>query len=79
MDFKGKLAHLLNSDSSGDKERPKLDILTLAKSQQSNLVHLAMEMSATQLGKILKKKEVEWASLGIIWLVKEDPEGMETL
>ena len=53
--------------------------LPLAKSQQSNPIHLAMEMSATQLDKMLKKEEVERAFLGIILLVKEDLEGMETL
>ena len=33
--------------------------LPLAKSQQHNPVHLAMEISATQLDKMLKKEEVE--------------------
>ena len=33
--------------------------LPLAKSQQCDLVHLATEISATQLDKMLKRKEVE--------------------
>ena len=33
--------------------------LPLAKSQQHNPVHLAMEISAIQLDKMLKKEEVE--------------------
>ena len=54
--------------------------LPLAKSQQQDPVHLATEISATRLDKMLKRKEVERAFLGIIrTLVKEDPEGMETL
>ena len=52
--------------------------LPLAKSQQQDPVHLATEISATRLDKMLKRKEVERAFLGIIRLVKEDPEGMET-
>ena len=53
--------------------------LPLAKSQQQDLVHRAAKISATQLDKMLKRKEVERAFLGIIQLVKEDPKGMETL
>ena len=41
-------------------------------------VHLATEISATRLDKMLKRKEVERAFLGITRLVKEDLEGMET-
>ena len=52
--------------------------LPLAKSQQQDPVHLATEISATRLDKMLKRKEVERAFLGIIRLAKEDPEGMET-
>ena len=33
--------------------------LPLAKAQQSNLIHLAMERSVTELDKMLKKEEVE--------------------
>ena len=51
--------------------------LPLAKSQQPDPIHLATEISVTRLDKMLKKKEVERAFLGIIRLVKEDPEGME--
>ena len=53
--------------------------LPLAKSQQQDPVHLATEISATQLKKMLKRKEVERAFLGIIRLVKEDSAGMEVL
>ena len=52
--------------------------LPLAKSQQQDPVHLANEISATQLDKMLMRKEAERAFLGIIRLVKEDPKGMET-
>ena len=52
--------------------------LPFAKSQQQDLVHLATQISATQLGKMLQKKEVERAFLGIIRLIKDDPKGMET-
>ena len=52
--------------------------LPLAKSQQQDPIHLATEVSATRLDKMFKRKEVERAFLGIIRLVKEDPEGMET-
>ena len=51
--------------------------LPLDKSQQQNPVHLATKISATRLDKMLKRKEVERAFLGIIRLVKEDSEGME--
>ena len=40
--------------------------LPLAKSQQQGPIHLATEISATQLDKMLKRKEVERAFLGII-------------
>ena len=53
--------------------------LPLAKSQQLNPAHLAAEISATRLDKMLKRKEVDCAFLGIIRLVKEDSEGIETL
>ena len=53
--------------------------LPLAKSQQQDPVHLATKISATRLDKMLKRKEVDRAFLWIIRLVKEDPEGMETL
>ena len=53
--------------------------LPLSKSQQRNLVHLASKVSVTQLDKMLKKDTVELAFLGIIRLVKEGSEGMETL
>ena len=52
--------------------------LPLVKSQQQDPVSLATKISATWLDKMLKKKEVEHAFLGIIRLVKEDPKGMET-
>ena len=39
--------------------------LPLAKSQQQDPVHLATEISATRLDKMLKKKEVERAFLGL--------------
>ena len=52
--------------------------LPLAKSQQQDPAHLATEISATRLDKMFKRKEVERAFLGIIQLIKEDPEGMET-
>ena len=51
--------------------------LPLAKSQKPDPVHLAIEISATRLDKMFKRKEVECAFLGIIRLVKEDPEEME--
>ena len=51
--------------------------LPLSKSQQQNPAHLAIEISATQLDKMLKRKEVERAFLGITRLVKEDSEGMK--
>ena len=52
--------------------------LPLAKSQQQKPVHLAAEISATRLDKMLKRKEVERPFLGIIPLVKEDLDGVET-
>ena len=52
--------------------------LPLAKPLQTNPVHLANEISASQANQMLKRKEVERAFLGIIQLVKEDPGGMET-
>ena len=52
--------------------------LPLAKSQQQDPVHLATEISATRLDKMLKRKEVERAFLGIIQLVKEESEEMKT-
>ena len=51
--------------------------LPLTKSQQQNPIHLATEISTTQLDKMLKRKEVGRAFQGIIRLVKEDSEGME--
>ena len=52
--------------------------LPLTKAQQTYPVYLATEISATRLDKMLKRKEVERAFLGIIRLVKEDRDGMET-
>ena len=49
----------------------------LAKPLQSNLVHLASEISASQANQMLKRKEVERAFLGIIRLVKEESKGMD--
>ena len=40
--------------------------LPLAKPQQQNPVHLALEISVTELDRMLKKEEVERAFLGII-------------
>ena len=40
--------------------------LPLAKSQQQNPVHLATEISAPRLDKMLKRKEVERTFLGVI-------------
>ena len=51
--------------------------LPLTKPQQQDPTHVAYEISATQLDGILRKKEVEWAFLGIIELVKEESEGMK--
>ena len=51
--------------------------LPLAKSLQSNLVHPAIEISASQVNHMLKRKEMERAFLGVIQLVKEESEGMD--
>ena len=50
--------------------------LPLAKFQQQNPVHLASEISVTQLDRMLKKEEMDRSFLGIIRLVKEESEGM---
>ena len=49
----------------------------LAKPLQTNPVHLANEISASQANQMLKRKAVERAFLGIIRLVKEESEGMD--
>ena len=51
--------------------------LPLAKPLQSNPVHPANEISASQANQMLKRKEVERAFLGIIRLVKEESKGMD--
>ena len=51
--------------------------LPLAKPLQSNPVHLANEISASQANQMLKRKEVERAFLGIIRLVEEESKGMD--
>ena len=51
--------------------------LPLAKSPQWNPIHLATEISAMQIDKMLKQEEVERAFVGIIRLVKEESKGME--
>ena len=51
--------------------------LPLAKPLQSNLVHLANEISASQINQMLKRKEGERAFLGIIRLIEEESEGMD--
>ena len=53
--------------------------LPLAKPLQSNPVHLANEVSASQANQMLKSKEVERAFLGIIRLVEEESKGMDAL
>ena len=60
------------------KKRQNWISLPLAKSWQQSPIHLAHKIRATQLDRMLKKDEVERAFLGIIRLVKEDSEGMET-
>ena len=50
--------------------------LPLAKPWQSNPIHLANEISASQANHMLKSKEVERAFLGIIRLVEEESKGM---
>ena len=67
----------MDSGYSGDEKRPRLDIITTCQVPAARPVHLATEISATRLDKMLKRKEVERAFLGIIRLVQEDPEGME--
>ena len=51
--------------------------LPLAKPSQSNPVHLANKISASQANQMLKSKEVERAFLGIIRLVEEESQGMD--
>ena len=51
--------------------------LPLAKPLQSNPVHLAHEISASQANQMLKRKEVERAFLGIIRLVEEESKRMD--
>ena len=51
--------------------------LPLAKPLQSNPVHLANKISASQANQMLKKKEVERAFLGIIRLVEQESKGMD--
>ena len=51
--------------------------LPLPKPLQSNPVHLANEISASQANQMLKRKEVERAFLGIIRLVEEESKGMD--
>ena len=53
--------------------------LPLAKPLQSNPVHLASEISASQVNQMLKRKEVERAFLGIIRLVEKESKGMDAL
>ena len=50
--------------------------LPLAKPRQSNPVDRANEISANQVDHMFKRNEVEQAFLGIIWLVKEESEGI---
>ena len=59
------------------KEDHKWISLSLTKPQQQDPAHLAYKITTTQLDKMLKKKEVERAFLGIIRLVKEESQGME--
>ena len=51
--------------------------LPLAKTRQLNPVHLASEISASQVNQMLKRKEGERDLLGIIRLVIEEPESMD--
>ena len=51
--------------------------LPLAKPLQSNPIHLANEISASQANQMLKRKEVERAFLGIIQLVEEESKGLD--
>ena len=53
--------------------------LPLAKFMYQNPVHLANEISASQVNQMLKGKEGERAFLGIIHLAKEESEGMDVL
>ena len=59
-----------------DKDHQRIS-LPLAKPQQSNLVHLASEISANQVNQMLKRKEVERAFIGVIRLVKEESKGID--
>ena len=53
--------------------------LPLAKPLQTNPVHLANEISASQANQMLKRKEMERAFLGITRLVQEESEGMNAI
>ena len=49
--------------------------LSLSKPQQQNPVHLANEISASQIDCMFKRNEIDQAFLEIIPLVKEESEG----
>ena len=72
MALEGKSPHRLDSGYSGSEQGYRWISLPLAKPVQSNPVHLANEISASQANQMLKRKEVERAFLGIIRLVEEE-------
>ena len=56
-----------------------MDLIATHPTQTAKLVHLANEISVTQIDCMLKQNQVERAFLGIILLFKEESEGMRAL